>query len=72
VPEDAEKDNKKIAGVLHKLADKFGELKSAVKAKDQQRTQELAQEVSGILRQGTTVARDLESKGYDVGNLGNG
>lgn len=71
-PEEAEADNQKIADILHRLADKFGELKGAAKAKDQQKMQQLGQEVFAILRKGQTVAKDLQNKGYDVGDLGNG
>jgi predicted nuclease with TOPRIM domain len=71
-PEEAEADNQKIADILHRLADKFGELKGAAKAKDQQKMQQLGQEVFAILREGQTVAKDLQKKGYDVGDLGNG
>jgi hypothetical protein len=34
--------------------------------------QQLGQEVFAILREGQTVAKDLQKKGYDVGDLGNG
>jgi uncharacterized protein YukE len=69
-PEEAEADNQKIADILHRLADKFGELKGAAKAKDQKKMQQLSQEVSTILQEGQAVAQDLKDKGYDVGELG--
>ena len=72
VPKEAEADNQKIADILHRLADKFGELKDAAKAKDQARIQQLGREVIAILREGLAVAKDLERKGFDVGKLGNG
>jgi hypothetical protein len=71
-PEDAAADNKKIAALLHRLADKFGELKGAAKAKDRQKIQQLGQEVFTMLREGQASAKDLQDKGYDVGGLGNG
>jgi DNA repair exonuclease SbcCD ATPase subunit len=71
-PENAKADNQKIADILHRIADKLGELKSAVKAKDRQKVQQLGQEVFAILSEGQTAAKDLQKKGYDVGKLGNG
>jgi hypothetical protein len=70
-PQEVEADNQKIADILHKVAGKFGELKDAVKAKDQSRVQQLGQEVFAILQEGRTAAQDLQKKGYDVGSLGN-
>ena len=71
-PKDAEADNAKLADALHKAADKFGELKKAAKAKDQQRIAKIGQEVGTVLQEGKAAASDLEAKGYDIGTLGNG
>jgi TolA-binding protein len=69
-PEDVEADNQKLAHALHNAADKFGELKQAAKAQDQQRMQQLGQEVSTVLQEGQSAADDLKAKGYDIGTLG--
>ena len=71
-PEDAEGDNRKLADALHKAADKFGELKEAAKAQDQQRIQQISQEVEAVLQEGRAASQDLKSKGYDIGTLGQG
>jgi hypothetical protein len=71
-PKDAEADNAKFADALHKAADKFGELKVAAKAKDQQRVQQLTQEVGTVLQEGQAASDDLKAKGYDIGILGQG
>jgi septation ring formation regulator EzrA len=69
-PEDAAADNAKLADVLHKAADTFGELKKAAKAQDQKRLQELSQEVGAVLQEGRAASDDLKKKGYDIGTLG--
>jgi hypothetical protein len=69
-PEDAEADNAKLADALHKAADKFGELRKAAKAQDQQRLQQLTQEVGRVLQEGKAASDDLKAKGYDIGTLG--
>jgi septation ring formation regulator EzrA len=69
-PTDAAADNAKLAEVLHKAADKFGELKQAAQDQDQQRLQQLSQDIAGILQEGQTASDDLKKKGYDIGTLG--
>jgi hypothetical protein len=69
-PADAEADNTKLADALHKAAEKFGELKVAAKNLDQQKLQQLSQEVGTILQQGKAASDDLKKKGYDIGTLG--
>jgi chromosome segregation ATPase len=69
-PEDVEAANQKLANALHNTADKFGELKQAAKAKDQQRIQQLSQEVATVLQEGRSAAEELKAKGYDIGTLG--
>jgi hypothetical protein len=71
-PKDAEADNAKLADALHKAAGKFGELKKAARAKDQQKLQQLTQEVGAILQEGKAASDDLKAKGYDIGTLGEG
>jgi uncharacterized protein YPO0396 len=71
-PENAEAANQKLANVLHRAADKFGDLKEAAKAKDLPRLQQLSQEVAVVLRDGQAAANELKSKGYDIGTLGEG
>jgi uncharacterized protein HemX len=69
-PQDAEADNTKLADALHKAAGKFGELKQAAKNLDQQKLQQLSQEVGTILQEGKAASDDLKKKGYDIGTLG--
>jgi TolA-binding protein len=69
-PEDVEADNQKLADALHHAADKFGELRQAAKAQDQQRMQELGREVTTVLQEGQSAADDLKAKGYEIGTLG--
>ena len=69
-PKDAEADNAKVADALHKAADKFGELKGALKAKDEQRLERLSSDIDSILEQGRAATEDLKAKGYDIGALG--
>lgn len=71
-PKDVDGDNQKLADALHNAADKFGELKDAAKAQDQQRMQKLGQEVGTVLQEGNAAADDLKAKGYDIGTLGEG
>ena len=71
-PKDVEADNQKLADALHNAADKFGELKDAAKAQDQQRMQKISQEVATVLQEGKAAADDLKAKGYDIGTLGEG
>jgi predicted nuclease with TOPRIM domain len=71
-PEDAEAANAKLADTLHKAAVKFGELKRAAEALDQQRIQQLTQEVGTVLQKGRAATDELKAKGYDIGALGEG
>jgi chromosome segregation ATPase len=71
-PENAEAANQKLANVLHRAADKFGELKEAAKAQDLPRLQQLSQQVGVVLQDGQAAAKELKSKGYDIGTLGEG
>jgi hypothetical protein len=69
-PENADAANQKLANVLHRAADKFGELKEAAKEQDLPRLQKLSQQVAVVLRDGQAAANELKSKGYDIGTLG--
>jgi hypothetical protein len=71
-PKDAEDANAKLADVLHKFADKFGEMKKAAQANNFKRVQEINGEIATISKQGQQAATELKNKGYDIGTLGEG
>jgi chromosome segregation ATPase len=71
-PSDATADNTKLADALHNAAGKFDELKQAAKDQDQQKLQQLTQEVATVLQQGQAASDDLKKKGYDIGVLAQG
>jgi hypothetical protein len=69
-PADAVADNKKIADVLHKLADLFGQMKTAADHHDLKQLQQDVVQLRTLGTEGTTGTDDLKAKGYKVGKFG--
>ena len=69
-PVNAVADNKKIADVLHKLADLFGQMKSAADSHDLTKLQQDVAQLRALGSEGTTATDDLKAKGYKVGKFG--
>jgi hypothetical protein len=66
-PKDAEADNKKIAGALHRFADLFAKIKSAAASGNAKAVESLTRAVQAAGAIGTQATLDLKQKGYDVG-----
>jgi hypothetical protein len=69
-PADAVADNKKIADVLHKLADLFGQMKTSADHHDLKQLQQEVVQLRTLGTEGTTATDDLKAKGYKVGKFG--